>query len=150
MPISEVVKYVKINELLHTAGQPKADQLSDLSREGFKLVVNLGLHNDPRYSVPEEPTILESQGIEYLHIPVQFAAPTQEDFKKFLAAMKKATDRKTLVHCAHNKRVSVFMAIYLVLVENWSVESAHQWASEIWQADEVWSNYFCEMVAARG
>lgn len=150
MPVSDVVKYVKIADLLHTAGQPKAEQFSDISAEGFKLVINLGLHNDPRYSVPEEPDILKSQGIEYIHIPVKFAAPSIEDLNLFFDAMKRAEGQKTLVHCAHNKRVAVFLALYRVLVQGWAADVAFNAAAEVWPPDEVWSGFFNDVVGARG
>jgi hypothetical protein len=52
-------------------------------------VINLALHNDPRYSLPDEERTVKSLGMEYvLHIPVQFGAPTEADADAFFATME--------------------------------------------------------------
>ncbi|HEX5127314.1 MAG TPA: hypothetical protein VFW00_11285, partial [Rhodocyclaceae bacterium] len=52
--VASIRNYVAIDERLATSGQPSEAQLAELAREGFELVINLGLHDDPRYSLPDE------------------------------------------------------------------------------------------------
>lgn len=48
MPLTDIYNFVPVSDELATAGQPTEDQLLEVAREGFGVVVNLGLL-DPRY-----------------------------------------------------------------------------------------------------
>jgi protein tyrosine phosphatase (PTP) superfamily phosphohydrolase (DUF442 family) len=51
----------------------------------------------------------------YVHIPVNFKAPTSQDFRAFCRVMEAFEDRPVFVHCAANMRVSAFVFLYRVL-----------------------------------
>ena len=74
--------------------------------------------------VDERQQIVEGLGIEYVYIPVDFAAPTAEDFARFSSAMDAARGRKVWAHCAANYRVSAFVSIYGRQHLGWSAEQA--------------------------
>jgi protein tyrosine phosphatase (PTP) superfamily phosphohydrolase (DUF442 family) len=99
-------------------------QLRAVAAEGFKVVINLALHNDPRYSLPDEAGLVDSLGLTYVHIPVQFGAPTEGDLLAFFDAMEAHRDSKVSVHCAANKRVTVFLGLYRVVKQKWKSEKA--------------------------
>jgi len=69
----------EVDERLLTAGQPNEAQLADAARQGVKVVINLALHDDPRYSLPDERSTVEKLGMSYVHIPVRFEAPAEAD-----------------------------------------------------------------------
>jgi hypothetical protein len=48
-------------------------------------IVNLGLHTHEK-ALPDEATSVRRLGMEYIHIPVDFGNPTEQDFQKFCAA----------------------------------------------------------------
>jgi protein tyrosine phosphatase (PTP) superfamily phosphohydrolase (DUF442 family) len=52
---------------------------------------NLALHDDPRYSLKDEAGCVRDLDMEYIHIPVQFKAPTEENLLAFFAAMDAAS-----------------------------------------------------------
>ena len=60
----------------------------------------LALHDDPRYSLPDEPGTVKSLGLTYVHIPAQFSAPTKADLLGFFAAMEAHREEKVWVRCA--------------------------------------------------
>ncbi|MEO8005455.1 MAG: sulfur transferase domain-containing protein, partial [Betaproteobacteria bacterium] len=64
---------------LATSGQPNEDQLAAIAAAGYDVLVNLALHDDPRYSLRDEASSVRALGMEYVHIPVQFAAPASSD-----------------------------------------------------------------------
>ena len=139
--LSGIYKVRAIDESLCTSGQPTVAQLQELAAAGFKTVINLALHDDPRYSLPDEAGTVTSLGMGYVHIPVQFSAPTRRDLAKFFAAMKAHEGQKVWVHCAANIRVSVFLGLYRVIEQRWEREVAFAQLSELWQPDEVWSAF---------
>jgi len=137
--LSGIYKVRAIDESLCTSGQPTEAQLQEIAAAGFKTVINLALHDDPRYSLPDEAGTVRSLGMGYVHIPVQFSSPTKQDLAEFFAAMNAHKDQKVWVHCAANIRVSVFLGLYRVIEQRQEREVAFAQLSELWQPDEVWS-----------
>ncbi len=144
---SDIYNYRRVDASLSTSGQPTEAQLRAVAAEGFNVVINLALHNDPRYSLPDEAGLVDSLGLTYVHIPVQFGAPTEADLLAFFDAMEANRDRKMLVHCAANKRVTVFLGLYRVVKQKWKSEKAFSLMKEVWVPDAVWSSFIADMLS---
>ena len=136
--------FVEVDDRLATAGQPTELQLRSLKEHGFEVVVNLGLL-DPRYCLPDEAGTAASSGLIYHHIPIDFRNPTDDDFERFVQVMRAVRDKKTLVHCAMNYRVSCFVALFGERELGWSRERADVHVKKLWQPDEVWSAFLQRM-----
>jgi uncharacterized protein (TIGR01244 family) len=139
--LESIVRYSRVSESLATAGQPTEAQLEAVAAAGFEVVINLALHDDPRYSLQDERATVASLGMRYVHIPVQFAAPTRADLVAFFAAMEEAGERHVFVHCAQNKRVPVFLALYRIARQGWSQAAALAAMRELWQPDATWEKF---------
>ena len=85
--LAAIYNYRAVDETLSTSGQPTVEQLGNIAQAGFTTIVNLALHDDPRYSLPDEAGTVRALGLAYEHIPVQFAAPQPADLQAFFAAM---------------------------------------------------------------
>lgn len=144
--IADIYKFLPVDERLCTSGQPTQSQLVALARAGFEVVVNLALHDDPRYSLPDEPGLVQSLGMEYVHIPVAFDAPTETDLHAFFDAMEKHRDRKMLVHCAANARVSAFLGLYKVIRQNEAADAAFEAMKSVWEPNSVWASFISSML----
>lgn len=139
--LSSIHKVRSIDETLCTSGQPTVAQLNEIAAAGFNTVINLALHDDPRYSLPDEAGTVRSLGMGYVHIPVEFSSPTKQDLAQFFAAMRAHDGQKIWVHCAANIRVTVFLCLYRVIEQRWEREVAFAQLSELWQPDKVWSAF---------
>ena len=146
----DIHNYLRIDAKLATSGQPTETELAAVARAGFEVVVNLALHDDPRYSLPDEAGSVQSLGMTYVHIPVQFGAPTEDDLVAFFAAMEQHRGRRLLVHCAANKRVTAFLGLYRVIKHGWNAESAFAPMKEVWEPNGVWSSFISTMLAKLG
>jgi protein tyrosine phosphatase (PTP) superfamily phosphohydrolase (DUF442 family) len=144
---NDIYNYRMVDEGLSTSGQPTEPQLRAVAAAGFKVVINLALHNDPRYSLPDEAGVVGSLGLTYVHIPVQFDGPTEKDLLAFFGAMDTHRQRKMLVHCAANKRVTAFLGLYRVIEHAWQPEEAFALMREIWTPDPVWSSFIADMLS---
>ncbi len=142
-----IYNYRVVDELLSTSGQPTEAQLRAVAADGFKVVINLALHNDPRYSLPDEAGVVGSLGLSYVHIPVQFDAPREHDLLAFFEAMNAHRQKKMLVHCAANKRVTAFLGLYRVIKHAWKPDEAFALMREIWVPDHVWSSFIADMLS---
>jgi protein tyrosine phosphatase (PTP) superfamily phosphohydrolase (DUF442 family) len=145
--VGDIYNYREAAPDLATSGQPREDQLATIAKAGYDVVINLALHNDPRYSLKDEASSVQKLGLEYIHIPVQFDAPRESDLVKFFDAMDRYKHHRVWVHCAANMRVTAFLGLYRRLREGWPEERAFALLREIWQPDEVWSEFIASQLA---
>jgi len=148
--IADARNFRCLEETLLTAGQPNEEQLEDAARQGVSVVINLALHDDPRYALRDEAGSVRALGMQYVHIPVQFKSPTPEDLRAFFAAMDAHKGEKALVHCAANFRVTAFIGLYRVIREGWTVERAFEPMRSVWEPDEIWKAFIERMLADSG
>jgi len=147
--LSGIYNYRQIAPILATSGQPDEQELAAIAAAGYEVVLNIALHDDPGYSLPDEEGTVHALGMRYLHIPVRFEAPTARDLKLFCQAMDDNREAKLWVHCAANKRVSVFLGLYWHLRKGVPLEEAFALQRDIWEPDDVWSRFINGILATR-
>jgi len=139
--------FLQLSESLFTGGMPKADQLTDAAKQGVKVVINLAPHDVP-HALPDEAELVNSLGMQYINIPVNWNTPTKEGLDKFMDAMDEHKDRKILVHCEANFRASAFVSMYRILREGWKPDEALEVMHKIWDEDAypVWKMFIEDML----
>lgn len=147
--MEKILNFLPISAHLGTSGQPGPDQFATLAAGGYEVVINLAMPTSTN-ALPNEASLVLEQGMEYVHIPVVWEAPTLDDFERFLAAMDRCQGRKVLVHCALNMRVSCFVLLYRVLRQGVPLDEAWQAVHEIWQPDLVWLSFVDRCLAHYG
>lgn len=145
--VSDIYNYRQAAPNLATSGQPSEEQLRTIANEGYAVIVNLALHDDPRYSLTDEAASVQALGLEYIHIPVQFGTPNERDLLKFFEVMELHESRRVWVHCAANKRVTAFLGLYWRLRKGWPEGRAFALLREIWQPDAVWGKFIAAQMA---
>ena len=144
--LSESRNFRDVDERVLTAGQPNEAQLADAARRGVQVVINLALHDDPRYSLADEAGCVRGLGMDYVHIPVPFNAPTEENLRTFISAMDAHKGKTILVHCAANYRVTAFVGLYRVLCEGWAADKAFEAMRTVWEPNPVWTQFIANML----
>ena len=145
--VNGIHNYRQATPDLATSGQPNEAQLQAIADAGYKVIVNLALHDDPRYSLADEASSVKALGLDYIHIPVQFDAPTEGDLVKFFEAMEGHKDRRVWVHCAANMRVSAFLGLYWRIRGGWPEDRAFALLRDIWQPNAVWTEFIASQLA---
>ncbi len=143
--LESIFNFLALSETLITAGQPTEQQLATVKDSGYQTVVNLALgsaHN----ALADERSTVESLGMRYVHIPVEFDRPTPEDFDKFCNLMKENGDQPLLVHCAANFRVSAFIYLYRRIYLGWGADDAIIDLHKIWIPNAVWQQFIDEVI----
>ena len=152
MSVSESYNFKAIHSTLTTSGVINAEQLQQLKPEGYGGVINL-LPQDSEYATVQEAELVTRQQLNYTYIPVDFAAPANEDYQQFEQAMQsweKRSDNTGLhVHCAANYRVSAFIAIYGYRHWDWTTEQVKTHVTSIWNPQEhpQWVSFLQQFVA---
>ena len=145
--VTDIYNFYPIEEAVSTSGQPRKAQLRALAAEGCEVVINLALHDDPRYSLPDERGLVEGLGMVYIPIPVQFDNPTEDDLLAFFQAMENYSNRKIHIHCAANMRVTAFLGLYRLLKQGKPKDEAFEPMQSIWEPNEVWSSFIANIIA---
>ena len=130
----------RLSPTLTTSGQPDEAQFAALRDAGVETIINLALSTSPR-ALPDEAAMLAGLGLRYIHIPVEFTAPTEADFEAFARAMDGLGDTPVHIHCAANYRVSAFLYRYRIGRLGWTEDAARPDLDAIWEPDAVWQNF---------
>lgn len=137
MPIESIINYCYIDDRLATSGQPEQDELAWIADAGYRAVINLALH-DAEYSLADEAGSVQALGMDYVHIPVIWQRPEADNLDAFFQIMEQRGGQKLFLHCAANRRVSVFLALYFMARQRWSQQQAMDHIHSIWTPDDVW------------
>lgn len=146
-PLSGIRNVRVLDERLATSGQPNEAQLAAIAAAGYEVLINLALHDDPRYSLADEAGAAQALGLRYVHIPVVFSEPQAEDLQAFLTAMDTHAGRRVWVHCAVNYRVGAFVGLWRVLRQGWTIGQAFAPLHELWAPDATWRRFIDEQLA---
>lgn len=142
MDIEAIYNFRRVSERLTTSGIVYPDELKALRAQGCEVVINL-LPDTSEYAIPNERDAVESQGMAYIYIPVDFKQPTSADFLTFSEALDRVQEKNVHMHCAANYRVSAFYSLYLVSRGVWGEDQAMEFIRSIWQPTEHpgWSDF---------
>jgi protein tyrosine phosphatase (PTP) superfamily phosphohydrolase (DUF442 family) len=144
--LAEIRNYKAYSPGFASAGQPTEEQLQAVSDAGFDQVVYIAMSNS-RSAVAGEDAIVKELGMDYVHIPVIWDAPTTSDFYAFASIMQRDPAAKTLLHCAANYRASAFAFLYRVIYDDVPVAAAKADMNEVWTPNETWRNLIFEVLA---
>ena len=149
--MNDIYNYLSYHEKLSSSGMPNAEQMDSVAEAGVQLVINLAPHDVPN-AVPNEKELVESLGMEYINIPVNWNTPTKDGLNIFMDAMDANTDKKIHVHCEANFRASGFILMYRVLRLGWKADDAFTVMHTVWDEDAypVWKMFIEDMLKRSG
>jgi len=136
----EIYNWRRLDSRVTTSGQPTEAQLEELQKLGIRYVINLGLHTHEK-ALPDEAVSLRRLGLSYIHIPVEFDQPTEDDFARFCDAMAMTGDKPVHVHCIANMRVSAFFYRWQREVRGLDAGQARKLMDSVWQPGGAWAEF---------
>lgn len=143
--IEDIFNFLKLTDVIATSGQPTEKQFAIVKHADYQVVINLA-PTTAENALPDERATVESLGIKYVNIPVDFNHPTPEDFASFCTALQQNTPQPTLIHCAANLRVSAFMYLYRRIYKNYSEEKASIDLHKIWHPNSTWQKFIQQVI----
>jgi protein tyrosine phosphatase (PTP) superfamily phosphohydrolase (DUF442 family) len=146
----EIYNYLQWNENLSSSGMPTAEQMKEVADAGVDVVINLALKTS-RDALPDEDRVVDSLGMEYIHIPVEWDHPTQKNLQDFFNAMDEHKNQKVHVHCQANYRATAFITLYRILREGWKQEDAIPVMEKIWNPEDfpIWGKFIDENLSLK-
>ena len=140
MASAGVANWRRLDPHLTTSGQPDAAQLAAIRDLGVTCVINLALHTHPR-ALPDEAATVAALGMRYVHIPVEFEDPREEEHRRFVAALSEAEGERVHVHCIVNARVSAFLYLHRLRSGAVAPERARAELESVWRPGGVWARF---------
>ena len=141
--LARIKAYRQLSDRIASAGQPSRQELAAVAQAGYQAVINLHVSPD----LPDEGDVVRALGMEYVHINVPWERPERSHLERFFAAMEARRERRLFVHCAANKRVSAFMALYRIHRLGWARDEALSFV-DVPSFPPVWQAFVEEMLAA--
>jgi len=143
--VKDIYNYQFLDEKLSSSGMPTAEQMKEVAEAGVRVVINLALVTS-QGALPEEDKVVESLGMKYIHIPVEWNNPAEQNLEDFFTAMDEHKAEKVLVHCQANYRASSFVMLYRVLRLGWKKEDAIPVMEKMWNPEDfpVWQTFIDE------
>jgi protein tyrosine phosphatase (PTP) superfamily phosphohydrolase (DUF442 family) len=144
----DILNYRKVDERIGTGGQPTEPQMRAAAAEGYQAVINLATF-DPKRSLPDEAGLVQSLGMKYFPIPVDWEHPTEADFAAFERTMESLGETRTLIHCAANFRVTAFYSLYARKHLGWSRSQAEAFRLSVWRGANfpAWAQFVSNVEA---
>ena len=140
--MKDIYNYWFYHEKLSSSGMPTAEQMKEIAEAGVKVVINLALKTS-QGALENEDTLVQSLGMKYIHIPVEWSDPTRQDLDDFFNAMDAHKEEKVFVHCQANYRASSFIMLYRVHRLGWKKEEAIPVMERMWNPEDfpVWQKF---------
>ena len=130
----------QVFDWLWSSGQLSVEDISELPKLGIKHVINLAVPTSNN-ALAGEAELISNLGINYFQIPVIWDSPDVAKLKTFIQLLSSLNGQKTWVHCAKNMRVSAFIYLYRLFYVGESDAAASFPMNEIWEPNEVWSEF---------
>jgi len=140
---------VAISPNLVTSGQPTAQSLATLSQQGFRAVIYLA-PSSVSDAIRDEPELVTQQGLEFVHVPIPFSAPTEAHFEAVSTALQRLQGQKVLVHCQVNMRASTMVFLHRVIKENANPAEAWELVTRVWSPQGPWKRLALAQLSKNG
>lgn len=145
----DIVNYIAYSNLLASSGQPSQTELEAVAGAGVGRVIYLAF-GDHDTALSGEDRIVRDLGLQFVHIPVVWSAPSVADFELFSAVMAQSEGINTLVHCQVNWRASSFVFLYRVIVQDVPMDDAVLALNSIWTPSDVWRTFIVSVLQRYG
>ncbi len=143
----DILNFKKNDANLSTSGQPTESEFSLIAIKEFEVVINIRPESE-MLDVFDEKQIVENLGLKYYQLPVTFDIFTSKILSQFFNLMEQNKEKKKLVHCHHNVRVSVLLAFYRFLKLGWSKDAVLKELGEMMDVTPELETYFDEHITA--
>ena len=123
-PRPGIANYSRLDARFACGGATEPAAFAGLKAEGFSAVINLRTAGEQGAEIDAGRAAAEQAGLEYIHIPLSNAAPTDEAFDAFMKAVTDPANQPLFIHCGSANRVGAVWIAKRMLVDGWPAEKA--------------------------
>ncbi|WP_151980362.1 dual specificity protein phosphatase family protein [Acinetobacter guerrae] len=114
--------FYKISNDVYRSEQPSQALIPELRQQQIQTIINLRSRND-------DINVLNQKEFNLIHVPIHTWAINRADLLQVMQHIQvsKQNKQKILLHCYHGSdRTGASIAMYRIIFENWSIETAVQ------------------------
>jgi protein tyrosine/serine phosphatase len=143
-PFVDIPQFVQVDQRIYRGGKPTADGLAKLVDLGVQTVISFQGSSEKQ---AQESVRVEALGMNYKHIPLSvYEEPSDAAVMDFIETVLDPASQPVFVHCHSGRdRTGVMIAIYRVLVDEWSIKEAYKEAKKYgfwpYKGDAVLKNF---------
>lgn len=137
------MNFRRVDERLASGGHFTEGGLAHIAASGVDLIVEL--RPDPPRGQKRR---VDAHGIEWIHVPMDWEAPTAADFEAFSRAVSARPDAHVFIQCAANFRASSMTFLHRVIHQGIPPAEARADLEAIWTPNATWQRYIDDMLAA--
>jgi protein tyrosine phosphatase (PTP) superfamily phosphohydrolase (DUF442 family) len=120
--ITEIKNMHAVNDHIYRGAQPDGDGFKALAKMGIKMVIDL---RDKPAQADQEKHLVESLGMQYLSVPMNMHAPTDDQIAKVLSVLNSNSAGPVFIHCLGGKdRTGTAIACYRIAHDGWDNRKA--------------------------
>jgi len=144
--LENILNFKNNGENLSTSGQPREDEFKLIADTGFEIIINIRPEFEMIY-VFDERNIVSNLGLEYFQIPMTFDTLNCQILTDFFEILEQNKEKKVLVHCHRNIRVSALILFYRIIAQKWDKETALKEFSQFIEVSPMWIKYIDEHIS---
>lgn len=122
-----MANYQPIGDGFFIGPQPTMQDLQEAKQQGINTVVDFRM---PSETTKSNKDMVEECGLDYVNIPVNKAALSQDQIGK-LDEVLKEKEGPYLLHCATGARAAMFLAMGRARRHNWTAEQTFEEAGRM-------------------
>ena len=120
--LPEIKNMQAVNDHIYRGAQPSSQGFKELAKMGIKMVIDL---RDKAVQADQEKLLVESLGMQYLSVPMNMHAPTDDQIAKVLGVLNSNGGGPVFIHCLGGKdRTGVAIACYRIAHDGWDNRKA--------------------------
>jgi uncharacterized protein (TIGR01244 family) len=124
--IPGITNFSRIDQSVGFGGATQPSAMPKLKSEGFASVINLRVARESGADVDASRAAAEAAGLNYIHLPFNFANPDPHLVHHFLDAVDDEANQPAYIHCGSGTRAAALWMIKRVLDDGWEIDEARQ------------------------
>lgn len=122
--IPGIRNFARVETTVACGGTIAADAMPELTKRGFKSIINLRLPTEPGADVADEAAAAEAASLHYVHIPFNTREPDPAAVERFLEAIVSPDVSPAYIHCGGGPRAAAMWLIKRLVVDEWETDRA--------------------------
>ena len=139
-----IQNYFEHNQTLASGAQPTIDQINELKKQDFEVIVNISTPS-AKNAITDEAIYVEKSGMDYVHFPVDCSHLRPTHYLTFKGIIQGFENNKIFVHCGANIKSSNLIHMYQVLENGKNEEDSLNELCKIQIPENKWYDYFKSM-----
>ena len=135
--IEGISTFAQVETTIACGGSTKPEAIREISKMGFKSVINLRLASEEGAQVEEEGAAVAAAGMNYVHLPFSVPSPDPKLIDNFIAAVAAPANQPAYVHCAAGGRAAALWMIKRVIADGWDEPRALEEANRLGLNDRL-------------